>query len=665
MTYTMQDSAEQDKDDPLTDNFDQWEKFRDAASAEDVSEPAKLRRLAEEAASFALALVKLAVFEKIVDSALLKATPIPEALAKHGTFDLDEKLVKMQMGAIFVTKCSLTLQSDMLGTPDILWEHDRFDAQYDSCRKKAKELRSGGSRLMQRLRPKNHWGRLFLWAAAGYGLWHLITLLRPKVPPPLLFLPGPGLSLPLAVVPRLQPSQLAGRCVPAPSQLQTLRPFAKVRRKLGRRASKAAERPAGVATQIASLLTPGDRRWLLLGICALLCAALTQLAAPPLVAQALFAATAGEGAVLSGKAAELKLVGLLVAVALALALLNGLRAFAFHMARVRFVSRLRERCFRHYMSQDMAFFDKVDASELTSRLTSDCQMVFASLDDVLNFLLRSSSVTFLGSVALVRASPRLALLAALVLLCLADAIAELSRVADEGLAGLATVRALGAEDTHRRLLWEQNQRILSIQQRNSYASGLFGLTSVSLSGISRAMTLVVGGSLVLSPRDRLNGEILTQFLLYLDMVVRGCGILDTALAYLGAQDLGEEVRFEQVTFAYPGRRERPVLKEVSIHCRAGETTALVGTSGSGKNSLINLIQGFYHVQSGQVLVDGVSLEEFLSPLTLKGTSKTLVPLHYVFAPGAAEPLEWQDLDDEWLRAQLGIVGQDQPLGQGI
>ncbi|CAE7487798.1 Abcb10 [Symbiodinium natans] len=195
-------------------------------------------------------------------------------------------------------------------------------------------------------------------------------------------------------------------------------------------------------------------------------------------------------------------VNLLIGVALALALLNGLRAFAFHMARVRFVSRLRDRCFSHYMSQDMAFFDKVDAAELTSRLTSDCQMVFASLDDVLNFLLRSSSVTFLGSAALIRSSPRLALVAALVLLGLAastskysevrrrttaeaqDAIAELSRVADEGLDGLATVRALGAEDVHRRLFSEQNDKILSIQKRNSYASGLFGLANVSLSGPS-------------------------------------------------------------------------------------------------------------------------------------------------------------------------------------
>lgn len=92
-----------------------------------------------------------------------------------------------------------------------------------------------------------------------------------------------------------------------------------------------------------------------------------------------------------------------------------------------------------------------------------------------------------------------------------------------------------------------------------------------------------------------------------------------------------EVRFEQVTFAYPGRPERQVLKDVSIHCRAGETTALVGTSGSGKSSLINLIQGFYHVLSGQVLVDGVSLE---------------------------------DLDDEWLRAQLGIVGQEPRFFRG-
>jgi len=92
-----------------------------------------------------------------------------------------------------------------------------------------------------------------------------------------------------------------------------------------------------------------------------------------------------------------------------------------------------------------------------------------------------------------------------------------------------------------------------------------------------------------------------------------------------------EVRFEHVTFAYPGRPERKVLQDVSIHCRAGQTTALVGTSGSGKSSLINLVQGFYRVQSGRVLVDGVSLEE---------------------------------LDDEWLREQLGIVGQEPRFFRG-
>ncbi|CAE7566113.1 Mdr49 [Symbiodinium pilosum] len=97
------------------------------------------------------------------------------------------------------------------------------------------------------------------------------------------------------------------------------------------------------------------------------------------------------------------------------------------------------------------------------------------------------------------------------------------------------------------------------------------------------------------------------------------------------ESVSGEVRFEGVTFSYPGRPERQVLKDVTIHCRAGETTALVGTSGSGKSSLINLIQGFYHVQSGQVLIDGVSLE---------------------------------DLDEEWLRGQLGIVGQEPRFFRG-
>jgi ATP-binding cassette, subfamily B, multidrug efflux pump len=67
-----------------------------------------------------------------------------------------------------------------------------------------------------------------------------------------------------------------------------------------------------------------------------------------------------------------------------------------------------------------------------------------------------------------------------------------------------------------------------------------------------------------------------------------------------------EVEFADVTFGYPGA-EQPVLRHVSFHARPGETTAIVGSTGSGKSTLINLLPRFYDVTGGTVRIDGVDV----------------------------------------------------------
>ena len=69
-----------------------------------------------------------------------------------------------------------------------------------------------------------------------------------------------------------------------------------------------------------------------------------------------------------------------------------------------------------------------------------------------------------------------------------------------------------------------------------------------------------------------------------------------------------EVVFDRVEFRYPGAEE-PVLRDIAFHARPGETTAIVGSTGSGKTTLINLIPRFYDASTGSVLVDGVDVRE--------------------------------------------------------
>ncbi|HBC93327.1 MAG TPA: multidrug ABC transporter ATP-binding protein, partial [Pelotomaculum sp.] len=68
------------------------------------------------------------------------------------------------------------------------------------------------------------------------------------------------------------------------------------------------------------------------------------------------------------------------------------------------------------------------------------------------------------------------------------------------------------------------------------------------------------------------------------------------------------VEFEDVTFSYPGA-EKPVLQNISFLARPGEVTAIIGSTGSGKSTLINLIPRFYDVDSGRILIDGVDVRE--------------------------------------------------------
>ncbi|MCO4510676.1 ABC transporter, ATP-binding/permease protein [Streptococcus infantarius subsp. infantarius] len=70
------------------------------------------------------------------------------------------------------------------------------------------------------------------------------------------------------------------------------------------------------------------------------------------------------------------------------------------------------------------------------------------------------------------------------------------------------------------------------------------------------------------------------------------------------------LEFDKVTFAYPGETESPVLKDISFKAKPGETIAFIGSTGSGKSSLVNLIPRFYDVTFGKILVDGVDVRDY-------------------------------------------------------
>lgn len=97
------------------------------------------------------------------------------------------------------------------------------------------------------------------------------------------------------------------------------------------------------------------------------------------------------------------------------------------------------------------------------------------------------------------------------------------------------------------------------------------------------------------------------------------------------QNLKGDIEFRDVNFSYPSRPEVPILKNISFKCNAGQAIAIVGSSGSGKSTIIQLLERFYEKESGDILLDGVPIENYNIP---------------------------------WLRDQFGIVSQNPVLFEG-
>ncbi|MGC3221165.1 ATP-binding cassette domain-containing protein, partial [Enterococcus faecium] len=70
------------------------------------------------------------------------------------------------------------------------------------------------------------------------------------------------------------------------------------------------------------------------------------------------------------------------------------------------------------------------------------------------------------------------------------------------------------------------------------------------------------------------------------------------------------IEFQKVTFAYPGHSQEPVIRNVSFRASPGETVAFIGSTGSGKSTLIQLIPRFYDVSEGKILFDGVYVRDY-------------------------------------------------------
>ncbi len=336
--------------------------------------------------------------------------------------------------------------------------------------------------------------------------------------------------------------------------------------------------------------------------------------------------------------------------------LKGIGAYAsgYLMTDVgqRVVMDLRNRLFRHTLDQSAAFFSRWTTGHLMSRITNDVNQVQQAVSETAGDLVRETLavIGFAGYLFYLDWRLALVIMTAAPLIAYAlvrlgqrvrkvtrrsqEELSHLTHIATEGLSGHRIVKAFGAEAREAERFAKASRSLYRTNLRVTSAVSALPPLMEFIGGIATAALLWYGareigaGSLT---TGQFSSFLATAFMMYapikklrrvnanLQQTIasseRIFEMLDTHTEVHdrpGApalQRLARSVEFTQVGFAYDDEPDRFVLRRASFTVKAGQVAAIVGLSGAGKTSLVNLIPRFYDVTEGQILVDGTDIRE--------------------------------------------------------
>ncbi|XP_050296701.1 mitochondrial potassium channel ATP-binding subunit [Anthonomus grandis grandis] len=310
--------------------------------------------------------------------------------------------------------------------------------------------------------------------------------------------------------------------------------------------------------------------------------------------------------------------------------------------------KMKTDLFASILKQDIAFFDAQRTGEIVTRLTADIQDFKSSFKQTISGGLRAATQIIGCTVSLFIISPYMTLIS---LLCIPSVIGigtvfgsilrvtsrkaqaqveKTTAVADEAISNIRTVRAFAMEEQERSMFVKEAEKAMNLNETLGFGIGVFQAgTNLFLNG-TVLMTLYMGGYL-LSTNQLSAGEVmsflmasqtiqrsLAQVSLLFGSVIKGLAAGGRVFEYINMEPtmrltggkilpshlLKGNIEFRNVTFAYPTRKQQVILENFNLSVEAGKTIAIVGASGNGKSTIVALLERFYDVDKGTVLVDG-------------------------------------------------------------
>ena len=311
---------------------------------------------------------------------------------------------------------------------------------------------------------------------------------------------------------------------------------------------------------------------------------------------------------------------------------------------------IRNKLYDHLQSLSFAYFDKAQTGQLMSRATVDIEAVRTFISMGLLQILQTTFLTVGISWLLISLDWRLALMTLAfvplmayravttsrrlrpVWLKVQQLIASLGTTLQENLTGIRIVKSFAQEKAEDEKFADDSRRLYDVQINAARIVAFNTPLMVFLIGAPTALVLWYGGRQVIAGNLTVGG--IVQFIMYLGMLampIRALGmvtnmysrsmsagerifeILDTKSQVKDKPDaivldkLQGKVAFEDVSFSYA--ENAPALHSINFSVEPGQLVALVGASGSGKSTIINLILRFYDVSGGRITMDGIDIRD--------------------------------------------------------
>ena len=330
----------------------------------------------------------------------------------------------------------------------------------------------------------------------------------------------------------------------------------------------------------------------------------------------------------------------------------GIAASAFGgIASQSFSRDLRVDVFKRVMGLSFEQTDKFTTGSLVTRLTADITAIQQMVDFMLRMLVRDSLLFFGGIIMMLTLNVRFGI----IILCalpveiimmivilkkanpyysiVAKRLDSVNSVVQENVTGARVVKAYVREDTEEKRFDDANISLMESNLRVQTLMAILQPLLMIILNLSVIAVIIIGGWQVQAQAMKV-GEVMAA-ITYLTQVLHGVMMMSMMFQTLAkasasanrlrevletdpviksgsvslSDKTGGTVSFKNVSFSYPETKGRPVISDLTLDIKSGESVAILGATGSGKSSLVNLIPRFYDCTEGEVLVDGVNVKD--------------------------------------------------------